>query len=47
MKKERAKKAREARRRTHRDRGVPSSANWKPTKPLRRRQVYAAVMRPV
>ena len=33
--------------RTHSERGVPSSANWKPTKPLMRRQVYAPATRPV
>ena len=34
-------------RRTHGARGVPSSANWNPTKLFIRRQKYAAAMRPV
>jgi len=33
--------------RTHRERGVPSSANWKPTKPLMSRQQYVAATKPV
>lgn len=33
--------------RTQSDNGVPSSANWKPTKPLMRRQQYAAATKPV
>jgi hypothetical protein len=33
--------------RTQSERGVPSSANWKPTKPLMRRQQYAAAIKPV
>ena len=32
---------------TQSDRGVPSSANWNPTKPLIRRQQYVAATRPV
>ena len=32
---------------THSDSGVPSSANWNPTKPLMRRQVYVPATRPV
>lgn len=34
-------------RRTHRESGVPSSANWKPTKPFMSIQQYAAATRPV
>jgi len=34
-------------RRTHSERGVPSSANWNPTKPFIKRQQYADAMRPV
>jgi len=33
--------------RTHNDNGVPSSANWNPTKPLISRQVYADATNPV
>ena len=33
--------------RTQSDNGVPSSANWNPTKPLMRRQQYAAATKPV
>lgn len=33
--------------RTHSDRGVPSSANWKPTKALMRRQQYVQATKPV
>lgn len=32
---------------TQSDSGVPSSANWKPTKPLIRMQQYVAATRPV
>jgi hypothetical protein len=38
MKKVIPKRARQESRRTHSESGVPSSANWKPTKPLMRRQ---------
>lgn len=36
-----------ARRPTQRDSGVPSSANWKPTKPFMSKQVYIDATRPV
>jgi hypothetical protein len=32
---------------THKERGVPSSANWKPTNPLMSKQQYVAATRPV
>lgn len=32
---------------TQSDRGVPSSANWKPTNPLINRHVYVAATSPV
>ena len=31
---------------THRDKGVPSSANWKPTNPLTRRHQHVALEKP-
>src|SRR5271170_1321015 len=34
------------RRVTHRERGVPSSANWNPTNPFTRRHQHVAVVRP-
>lgn len=47
MKKDPPKTMKQDIRRSQRERGVPSSANWNPTNPLTRRQQYAAATRPV